>query len=354
MTFNIDPNVRLHYNYFLYKYVYMSYKYYIIDNDYLLRKIYSSHTLALVCIKYLQLINDKLIFLINNNITVTNKLSLFSNLSIVLTFKENNKLPCVLQSNIHFDLNKNVFVGINDQFVINDGFLINMINAVSTNYSKLSSTQHININTNANNNTKNKKNNCNESNINIEEIVKELEDIKKTKSECVKNIEESFVELKNDYFDTVNQVNNIKKDIHHLKEKEESNMRIYDSDKNIYQRMKHEISLGTLDENNIPEIFSKKYLILKFLDEENLLDTDDAYQFYSEIYNDIFDDDNNNSSIMPSNDKPYIPHDYHYRKEKKRNYENINVEPLEKMLKDTYDNEDEYYFAKNNDYSSLF
>lgn len=70
------------------------------------------------------------------------------------------------------------------------------------------------------------------------------------------------------------------------------------SNKETYYRLKKDISDNKFKEDNIPTMFSGKYMVLKSMDENKLLDADDEYNIYTELYNDIKNDYSSNNNLQ--------------------------------------------------------
>ena len=92
-------------------------------------------------------------------------------------------------------------------------------------------------------------------------------------------------------------------------EKEEERFRIFESDKRVYDKIKIDITKEKISENNIPELFATKYPIFKFMDLNNLLNTDNDYDTYKSLYDNIKGQESNTK-------EEYIPHNVHYPKNK--------------------------------------
>ena len=84
------------------------------------------------------------------------------------------------------------------------------------------------------------------------------------------------------------------------KEKIDEFKRRYESDKEIYFKLKDEIN-----ENNIPELFKDQYPIMKILDNMNILNEDNGFNFYYKKMCDILKNKTNIYSSM-FNDSSYF------------------------------------------------
>jgi len=151
-----------------------------------------------------------------------------------------------------------------------------------------------------------------ESEVDIEELKKRINELNKLKDEEMNNLEnlnQNLHEQENvviaEKFNVDAEKNKLKLD----KEKWEEFKNIFNADKKIYKIMKEQIANEDIEE--IPELFEKKYPIFKVLDESNLLDIpSDIYEYIKLLPNDnsvyipkniafkgLFDEDNGISSI---------------------------------------------------------
>ena len=135
-----------------------------------------------------------------------------------------------------------------------------------------------------------------ESEVDIEELKKRIDELNKLKDEEMNNLEylnQNLHEQENvviaEKFSVDAEKNKLKLD----KEKWEEFKNIFNADKKIYRIMKEQLEANQIED--IPELFEKKYPIFAALDEYNLLDKP------SEIYDYI--------KLLPNDDSVYIPND---------------------------------------------
>jgi hypothetical protein len=290
-------------------------------------------------------INDKLLFLVKSNIK-TNKLN-FDNLFIIQIWK-GSKYPHSILNKFYFDTTSFKFVNENHAYVDMTyvPFIETIINNIKTNINTITDEILINplqikggpaikkglMNSIVTPVITPKIEKLEDRQEDKQALEKLISDLEKIKNEQLKNLETKETLCKNittEYSQLANNLGDHKRELRKLKEREEELMNIFESDKGIYWKMKQQIKNGTLSEDSIPELFSKKYPILKFLDDEQLLDTDDDYFHYIEIYNDVYKDDEH----IVETDK-YVPHDIHYRNNNK-------YESLDKILAETYSDDDD-------------
>ncbi len=102
-------------------------------------------------------------------------------------------------------------------------------------------------------------------------------------------------------------------------EKEESNRKIFEADRNVYHIIAGKIEEGELEESNVPILFAQKFPVFKIMDSEEKLNTDDfesEYLLYKQIYDECYPPTNTGK---PS---PVKPHNYEYLSpEEKRVYD---------------------------------
>lgn len=321
-------------------------KFILVDSDYILAKIASSDDLCIICHEYLSIINNKLLFLIKLGIKLDIKQISFNNLFIVDTLK-NSKYPYPIFNKIQFDITSFRFIYENNMCIplMYTDFINNLIDNIKSNINVITKdNQQIVINNTTNNITNNKVTLKKKESININEEMESIKqlvnDLEKIKNDELKKLETIEVEYKNNSDEFSKLANNLgddKRELRMLKEKEEEAMNIFECDKSIYRKMKKQIEGGSLLESNIPDLFNKKYPILKFLDDEGLLDTNDDYSIYTELYNDMYKGTEEN---IKKSDK-YVPHDIHYRGKNK-------YKSLDEILAETYSDDDD-----NNDDENL-
>lgn len=82
--------------------------------------------------------------------------------------------------------------------------------------------------------------------------------------------------------------------------------------------MKQDIVTHKLLESKISVLFKDIYPIYKFMDSKDLLNTEDEYIHYINIYNEIF------PKLKEEREDVYVPHNIHYLNEiEQKKYENI-------------------------------
>ena len=126
----------------------------------------------------------------------------------------------------------------------------------------------------------NKESNCVEVN-NTELLKQKIEKLKKQKLESLNKITNEKKELdkkKNDLFQKrLDIINNLKK---YEKKKEiiEATRRKFYADRNVYTKIKDQIET----DDDIPDLFIVQYPIFKYIDENNIEDSEEQLEFYKE------------------------------------------------------------------------
>ena len=105
-------------------------------------------------------------------------------------------------------------------------------------------------------------------------------------------------------------------------------MRIFDSDKKSYIKIKDDINKGILLKENMNPFFMPKYSVFKLLENRNMIDfgsNDNITEEY-ELFNDLYEvyedkndqDDKNDDNKNNQAKSIYIPHNFHYWSEDKK------------------------------------
>ena len=159
--------------------------------------------------------------------------------------------------------------------------------------------------------------------INIKELEQSINKLKllKDKEEIqlneLKEKNKTEVEKFSEYYD---KLSDEKRKIRYEKEKAEEKRRIFNSDINVYKKIKHDIEIGRLKEDKIPELFINKYPIFKFMDENNLFDNEDEYMVYLNLYDGLYPPKKNDTTAK----KTHVPHNINYlNEEEQTKYKNI-------------------------------
>jgi hypothetical protein len=122
----------------------------------------------------------------------------------------------------------------------------------------------------------------------LEESLLQLQNLK---AQELSKLETLKLEKEKDALNFNNYCNNLGNDERTLrieKEREEEKRNKFEGNKVAYNKMKIDIESGKLKEENISKLFTREYPIYKFMDQNNLLDTDEEYITYLNLYNDMY------------------------------------------------------------------
>jgi len=211
------------------------------------------------------------------------------NNQILYSYSEKNKIITTVVDDLPFELIYNPTTKINIQQESSDIHVnlpvINTEIQITSDETKQETTQQTNEETKED-----------DEEIDEEELKKKIDELNKLKEQEMKDLEklnEGFHEIENEIFESKSTLTAEKNKLKRDKEKWEEFKNIFVVDKKIYRTIKEKIEKGEMDETAIPELFEKKYPILKVLDENNILDTS------SDIYEYI--------KLLPEDDSIYIP-----------------------------------------------
>jgi hypothetical protein len=210
------------------------------------------------------------------------------NNQILYSYSEKNKIVTTVINDLPFELLYNPTTKINIQESSDIHVNLPVINTeiqITSDETKQETTQQTNEETKED-----------EEEIDEEELKKKIDELNKLKDQEMKDLEklnEGFHEIENEIFESKSNLTAEKNKLKRDKEKWEEFKNIFVVDKKIYRTIKEKIEKGEIDETEIPELFEKKYPILKVLDENNILDTN------SDIYEYI--------KLLPEDDSIYIP-----------------------------------------------
>lgn len=215
-------------------------------------------------------------------------------------------------------------------------------------FNKTSNTEKNIINDITNDMINNITNECEE--IDTEELEKTIRVLKELKNQEQLKIEELKKQNVNDIenFSRYNdKLGDEKREFIKIKDREQQRRRVFEADKIAYRKMKLDISDGNLTEEKISEFFISKYPIIKFMDQKKLLDKEDDYIIYLNLYNEMYPQKDNMDEK-----NCFTPHNINYLsendKEKYKNIKNDQKNIIEEFMKDNKNNNN-----KNKKYPSL-
>lgn len=156
--------------------------------------------------------------------------------------------------------------------------------------------------------------------ISESELKAELDKLQKLRDDKLEKLfvlKDKHEEAVEGYTSLITDINSSKMSNRLQKDKLERKQREYDGAKSTYRKIKADLALprndSKIDENNIPVLFADKYPIFKFMDENNILDTDVEFDTYTEIYNKLTEN-------QQTDDTVYVPHNFHYLDEDKKKH----------------------------------
>lgn len=156
---------------------------------------------------------------------------------------------------------------------------------------------------------------------NIESVKDAMDRLILIKNQEKQKLEEMQKELSQKvaiFEEKINEFGDKKRDLNKENEQEQNRRNKFVANKDAYYRIKKDIHDGKFSEANIPELFEKEYVVYKFMDSENLLNSDDEYILFIQLYDEL------NESVELQTKSQYIPHNINY----------LDIEDKEKYLKD--------------------
>lgn len=322
----------------------------IIDDFSESKNKFSSTNFEVTVHEYLSIIYDMLRFLVNSGIKFTAVQLKFDNLWIgKSTIVENKRYPWFLDK-YTLDLVNFVLIGNNTKISLrglsNSISYLDIVNKIQqitnkTTYPQIQTgIKKINnivqpriINTEDESNiiqVENPSNHPRLMNSIVTEITdptdleKQMELLKKKKEEENQKLEE----LKNVHNEKLEKFSNFTNDhgdkkrmVRADKERATEKRRIFESDKETYQKIKADIEKGKIKKEKISELFTDKYEIFSIMEEYNLLDKENEYAEYMSLYEEIYP-----PPPTPVKEE-YIPHNINYlNEEEQAKYKKVNQE----------------------------
>lgn len=305
----------------------------LIDKNCIISEMAKSDIFDNIMGKLLSSIDSHLGILVNNNIKISLDKFNFDNLQIVQSTQES--VMCLYK----FDLKTHMIMISYDSIIYNNfsqtdfhplfkHILSSMTSKLNilTNKGEFSTKNAINLGPKIVNPNLPKPMNS----VIIEkpmDLEKELESLKELKSQAISKLESLKENIKEetDKFSELHNDHEIKKrDLRKKLEKDERDKNRFNANKTAYYKMKRHIEKGQVNESAIinNELFAKEYPLFKFMDINNLLGQVDEYTTYSNLYNEMYSEPNENEY---SDEESYVPHNINYLKKR-------NIPPLDKIL----------------------
>lgn len=141
---------------------------------------------------------------------------------------------------------------------------------------------------------------------NLKKTMESLQELKKIELDKLETLKKTVKDDVDNFTSFYDVHANKKRDYRKKLEKEKGRKSKFEANKLAYGKMKKDIDKGKLQESKISELFAKEYPIYKFMDQRGLLDKDDDYIIYLNIYDGLYPDDDN------PDEEEYVPHNIHY------------------------------------------
>lgn len=151
----------------------------------------------------------------------------------------------------------------------------------------------------------------------LRKTIESLQEMRNKTQEELENLKKNAETKQETYSNCANHLGDIKRMLVKNKEREEERRKKFYANLDAYYRIKADVETGKFDEDKIPDLFINEYPIYKFMDQNSLLDKEDNYIVFVNIYNQMYQ----------SNDitkEGYVPHNINYLSDdEKQKYENL-------------------------------
>jgi hypothetical protein len=148
------------------------------------------------------------------------------------------------------------------------------------------------------NKRKNEELSCTMTSDDIEKQIRKLENIKEKEIERIRELRD---QVENDRENLTNynfDVSGERVDLKRRKERENEHYKVFESERRFtYEKMKKKIKDGKLQEWNIPPFFMARYTVYKYMDDNNILYCENAYDIYTKLVDEIVDDSDAENDI---------------------------------------------------------
>lgn len=141
----------------------------------------------------------------------------------------------------------------------------------------------------------------------LKRTIDALENIKALEEQKIKELEMMNESDLENFSRFCNNLGDVKREFTKNKEREEERRNRFEANKSAYRKMKQHILEGKLSEENISPMFKNDYPIYKYMDEKDMLDKEDDYVNYLNMYDELYP---TKETIQQKNE--YIPHNIHY------------------------------------------
>lgn len=162
-------------------------------------------------------------------------------------------------------------------------------------------------------------------------LIETLKELKKKEEEQLETLK-SKTEIEDEKLSKISdKLGDEKRIFLRNKEREKENKNIFKADKKAYYLLKQDICEHKITEDKISILFKDKYPIFKFMDMKNLLNTEDEYIQYVNLYDELY-------PKKTYDIEGYVPHNIHYLDDTEKNkYNNIKTQNKD-MISDFLNN----------------
>jgi len=146
----------------------------------------------------------------------------------------------------------------------------------------------------------------------LKKTIESLNQMRNRTQDQLNILKKTAEEKQETYSNCANQLGDIKRILVRNKEREEERRKKFSANLDAYHRIKADIDSGKFTEDRIPDLFINEYPIYKFMDQNNLLDNENDYNVFINIYNQMYQ----NKDITKTG---YVPHNINYLNEDEKN-----------------------------------
>lgn len=318
-------------------------KFGLIDKNDVRSEIYSSTDFDSVLHEYLSILNEKLILLNSFDLKTIPEKLLFNNLFMIEYIFDDTKKHTFVVNTITFDFSRYNLKG--EKYVNISSYFNSIIQNIQSNYEKIINTKNSNPQSNHQRHNSHTQNIVAQKKLNIKSEPEQKPPIDNSNidTEKVETIKTQINDQMKILSTCFNEIEDKKRKLKMKKEKEREKFKIFESNKNSYNLMLTDIKKNIITEDMIPSHFKDTFQVLKFMDNNNLLGTEDEYKLYVDFMADDESEQDENkeenkekeSSEQKSHEEEitYVPHNIHYLpEEEKKKYPSY--EEVMKSLED--------------------
>ena len=144
-------------------------------------------------------------------------------------------------------------------------------------------------------------------------IKRSIQNAKKMNDKNISDMQDTLDNIEEDYINEKCDLDAIRNEKRKDNEKKKEHKRVFETDRDVtYPRIKQSIEEGRMTEQNVPDMFAKRYPIFKVLEIENVLGTENDYNTYCNLYKEMYPEKKENDDDV---DNTYVPHNIAYLSE---------------------------------------